>query len=289
MSEITILWNQLERTQDLSEVWTPSEENGLKFLQENRETGRYPKHVIIENHIGYMIMPGIYCFGKYSNKGNSDFQPAEILVEDGQDIFQCARKSAVLGYYFGVHIFPPDGFALLYLAIDEENIEILKKMQRYLDGYELFENAVLETTETQRETEEPAFPEIVLNPPKEDSGQTLIESTAEELMPGLGIRDIRVGLKCIFSARLPVAKYKYVYKSVEKLILIPYSIDRADRQEYDLCILEELTVRKTEALRCGILIDRDYFLIDCREQKEKQMLTPEAYELLRKNKLLELE
>ena len=56
MSEITILWNQLERTQDLSEVWTPSEENGLKFLQENRETGRYPKHVIIENHIGYMIM-----------------------------------------------------------------------------------------------------------------------------------------------------------------------------------------------------------------------------------------
>lgn len=284
MSGITTIWNQSAKPQDMSEVWSPSEEDGFQFLLENSEPGRYPKHVIIENHIGYMIMPGIYCFGKYEF---SDFQPA--YLSNWAKIFRCARKSAMLGYYLsdGHMLNPPSGFALLYLAIDQENIEILKKMNRTLGNYLLIENEVFETAEEQTAEKDPDSLETLQKSPKEDLVQLFPEDAAEELMPGLGIRDIRVGLKRIFSCRLPVTKYEYAYKSVDKLILIPYDRNKTDRQEYDLSILEELTVRRTEALRCGILIDRDYFLIDCGVQKAKQVLTPEAYELFRKNKILE--
>ena len=266
MSKITTIWNRLDTPQDMSEVWSPSEEDGLQFLQKNREPGHYPKHIIIESHIGYMVSPGIYCFGKYEH---SDFRPANL--SNWVNIFRCARKSAVLGYYLSDgHMFnPPCGFALLYLAIDEENIEILRKMKRTLVDYQLIEDDVTENEQLQTS--------------EEACGQPVIENTAEELMPGLGIRDIRVGLKCIFSLRLPVTKYEYAYKSIDKLVLIPYNVNETGRQEYDLRILEELTVRRTEALHCGILIDRDYFLIDCGVQKARQVLTPEAYELIREN------
>ena len=47
----------------------------------------------------------------------------------------------------------------------------------------------------------------------------------------------------------------------------------------DLRLLEEVTVRKEQVLNCGVKIQRDIPVIDCKEEKEKEVLTEEAYQL----------
>lgn len=47
----------------------------------------------------------------------------------------------------------------------------------------------------------------------------------------------------------------------------------------DLRLLEEVTVRKEQVLNCGVKLQRDIPVIDCKEEKEKEVLTEEAYQL----------
>ena len=274
MPEITTLWNQIESFADMSEEWNPFEEDGLKFLQENKEPGRYPRHVVINGVIGYMIMPGIYYFGN----------DPEVTVLYARGIC-CARKSAIIGYNTSYGLSFEIG--VKYLAIDEENIPILKKMQRsmgcncFVVEYQAYVKPVIEPT-----CIEDIF-HIYEDLPKKcrenASAQRLVGSTAEELMPGIGISHIRVGLKYVFLPRIEVKEYEYAYKSGDMLVLIAFANDAQsddDRvRQHDLRMLEELTIRRTEFLRCGLPIERDYYVIDCKEQKEKQVLAPEAYDL----------
>lgn len=298
MSEITTLWNQWDKPQDLSEVWNPSEEDGLKFLEENSEPRHYPKHIIIQNRIGYMIMPGIYYFGEGTY---------ELSNETKIDPIPCSRKIAM--------ITDCSSFLrnLLYLAVDETNIELLHEIRNRLgkQTYCVVVNEPPAADETQTETEDSFVSSVCdemsnaladffkdfdedWNPPEpslKPSEESPVESTAEELMPGLGICDICVSLKCIFLPRIAMNKYQYAYKSGDRLVLIhsddPYqSISyrerpvRNGRQEYDLRIVEELIVCRKEVLHCGLPIDRYYPIISCRKQKIKQLFAPETYEML---------
>lgn len=104
----------------------------------------------------------------------------------------------------------------------------------------------------------------------------LEETTAEELIPGIGIRNISVCLRYVFGG-WESRNYDYAYKTEDCLVLI----DGNHRREYDLRLVTDLIVTRIEVLNCGLLIEREYFLIDCKEEKEKQILGSEVYELLR--------
>ena len=283
MSEITTIWNPRENFQDTSEVWNPSEEDGLTSLR-NSEPGCYPRHVIIKGRIGYMIMPGIYYFGDSGHETHS----VKLSRSEWDDDW--TREMAVIGRYIweGGTFQMIEGFELIYLAVDEENIEILKKIYRTFLAEENVE--LIESSKVKEEGRK-GWDWWKGNGKAQDTSVSLIglkrdlEQGAEELMPGIGIHHISVGLKYIFLPRIQVQEYEYAYRSGNKVILINSEYLDAEwtggRSEYDLRILEELTVRRTEQLRCGIFIDRDYHLIDCKALKERQVLTPEAYEIFR--------
>ena len=281
MSETAILRTRFDTPQDMSEVWSPSEEDGLEFLRRNNRPGCYPKHIIIQNRIGYMIMPGIYYFGKCTSECSVEAKIAPI---------PCSRKIAMI----------TDCRSslrnLLYLAVDEANIDYLYELQNILGDrlYSVIVNEPPVVDEAQKEAEElfvssacaemtKAFADIFENNSRlsdissNPSKESTVESTAEELMPGLGICDICISLKCIHRPRISMIRYKYAYKSGDKLVLINddefdfftshwEESARNKRQEYDLHTVEELMVCRKEVLHCGLPIDRFYPIISCTKE-----------------------
>lgn len=217
----------------------------------------YPKHIFMDGFIGYMFMPGIYYFSP-NESGKRPHIDRNIRM---------GRKIAVIGQAcFGYGV---SKMTVEYLAVDEENIEILKEIQRGMGG-SIHEFPMQKTNSEQKwiayqELEEPKVP----------------ENSVEELVPGIGIRHIQVGLKYIFLPKIDITEYSYAYKEDEKLVLIN---EINIRKEYDLCMLEELVVRRKEKLKCGLSMDRYYILIDCCSEKERELLGPECYKRYQKVK-----
>lgn len=296
MSELSVIWNQMEEFPDVSEVWQYSEEDGFRSLNENSAPGNYPKHIMLKGYIGYMVMPGIYYFWKHSDRPIlSAFELFELF-----DHNLCTREVAIMGRWTEARWGMKAGYVTACLAVDRENIAILKKMRRTAEeGYKVIEEGTRLKDITARTDlslpnvyrDRACFDEegLLCEELKDNSWKAPVDSDAEELMAGIGIRDICVGLKYIFLPRIAIQRYEYAYRSGDRLILIngdyyenggtEYTMK--GRKEYDLRMVEELFVRRKEMLRCGISLDRDYLLIDCREQKIRQILVLEAYELFR--------
>lgn len=106
----------------------------LSFLLPERinNYSGYEKHIMVNDAIGYMFLPGIYCFG-YTKQdmdecGIHNRWELENMLElaypsiDTGTTFE--RKTATIGSSEDFHSSPY--FRVKYLAIGEENISILK-------------------------------------------------------------------------------------------------------------------------------------------------------------------
>ena len=73
--------------------------------------------------------------------------------------------------------------------------------------------------------------------------------------------------------------YDIEYFFDNKLILVKYVNNDIIKKECDLRLLEELIIRKKQMLKAGFVLERDIPIIKCKEEKEKELLNLEAYEL----------
>ena len=71
----------------------------------------------------------------------------------------------------------------------------------------------------------------------------------------------------------------FAYILGNELVLVDWVKGRFREKKCDLRLLEEVTVRKEQVLNCGAKMQRDIPVIDCKEEKEKEVLTEEAYQL----------
>lgn len=272
---LTVIWNRKYRQQDMSEIWEGCGEDGCMSWDAlmEREDGYTPKFIEIGGKIGYMYMPGIYYFGQSVDQ----FPKEELIRKDKRWLrsYAAVTRSGMVQY----------------AAIDDENIEVLRRIMRLSDG-------VWRCQKARSADYSPAlmgfFDDFEVTSywdpfddfDCEDDGAVktdmrslsavLEETTAEELIPGIGIRNISVCLRYVFGG-WESRNYDYAYKTEDCLVLI----DGNHRREYDLRLVTDLIVTRIEVLNCGLLIEREYFLIDCKEEKEKQILGSEVYELLR--------
>lgn len=191
----------------------------------------YPKHIFINGSIGYMFMPGIYYFGN------------EECPKIRGDI-RMDKRTAVMGYE---NLFSEtDEIFVVYLAIDSDHIQTLQNIQKYNKEKFLFHEFPIWEVEKEQDR-------VVLK----------VEEGAKELLPGIGMQDIQVGMKCASCSRSSFKKYLYVYKTEEKIVLYEEKENfEIVREEHLLCEVEELWIRKKEELKCGLVMERNQYVIE---------------------------
>ena len=229
--------------------------------KQNRYQG-YLKHIQFGNCVGYLIEPGIYYFpeNEYSRKRHfqmntfSDFE----------------KEIAVIAYSTDFH--PTFWIAVTYMAIGRENFARLRQIQRTLEGRFLYEFSVRSKGENREEA-------VLSERRVAECAQYRISADAREVLPGIGFTKVRIGYKYIFCERVEIREYALAYILGNELVLVDWVKGSFKEKKCDLRLLEEVTVRKEQVLNCGVKLQRDIPVIDCKEEKEKEVLTEEAYQL----------
>lgn len=103
----------------------------------------------------------------------------------------------------------------------------------------------------------------------------VIEPEAEEVLEGVGFYKVKLGYHMMFSNQKPVKEYEMAYVLNGKLILVNLHSEDGkgwNRKELDMRLLGELTVRVEQRLNCGLRMERDIKVIDCKEEKMQEFL-----------------
>ncbi len=256
-----------------------AEENcitGLCRFQKPDENNRYQgyrKHIQIGNKIGYLIEPGIYYFENPENRMWQECLKMDLNQRSKEEI-------AVIGHSTSFRL--SSEIAVTYLAIGKENFARLKEIQHTKEDSFFHEFRVANEREEFKICDLDELVESLKNKePEEEPKLPQLEPEAMELLEGMGFENIRLGYHTVFSKQIPIRGYKRAYILNEKLILIEMMYEqgkkRPERNEIDLRLIGELTVRIDVALNCGINMERDIKVIDCKEEKERELL--EAGEL----------
>lgn len=108
----------------------------------------------------------------------------------------------------------------------------------------------------------------------------------EELMKGLGKTDIELCFEIPLVKKCAFKEYDCVVKKGDMLILVYEDWEHLHSSKkvfvvetLDMRLMTHLEVKQKVMLRCGYEYDVIHKIIDCTEEKYKEILTPEAYAL----------
>lgn len=237
--------------------------------KEDRYKG-YLRHIQIGRWVGYLTEPGIYYFPQRDyNVYRKDW-----LIIDTMKRFK--KEVAVIAYATDFH--PSFDMAVDYLAIGRENFVRLKEIQKTLPNSFIYEFKMAGNEEKFSNMQIIDIEEVYKNETKVRK-EYIIEEQAREIFPQIGFKDICLSYKYIFHHRKNMEVYDIAYFFDNKLILVKYENNDVIKKECDLRLLEELIIRKKQMLKAGFVLERDIPIIKCKEEKEKELLNPEAYEL----------
>ena len=99
------------------------------------------------------------------------------------------------------------------------------------------------------------------------------------MIAGLGTEDVTLSFEIPLVAKREFKTYHHVYKVGDTLVLIRKDWDKKVREEFNMRLMTRLAVKKKVYLNSGYWYDAILKIIDCREEKYREILTPEAYSL----------
>ena len=259
----------------------------FKYQRVVREDGTVPR-IMINGCIGDMVEPGIYHFSSEKKRGVPKVTTATSF--GNMDI------AAVANFDYGI---TADIF-LHYVATDKKYFARLKELAKNMDGCIFHEFIRLDLNK--REEKKPVsiddlyeeqeernkrFEEEAAE--KEKQKQELIDRLGgEELMKDLGTIEIELCFEIPLIKKQAFKKYDYVAKKGDTLILVyeDYESRHSGKKVFvvetlDMRLMTYLEVKQKVMLRCGYEYDVNHKIIDCMEEKYKEILTPEAYALYR--------
>lgn len=251
-------------------------ESGLchfRPVDKNDRYQGYPKHIQINSWIGYLIEPGIYFF------------PVRIMDEYSSDsLTLCtydsfSKEVAAIAYPMGYRI--SFEMAIEYMACGKENFARLKEIQETMKGSFYHEFPVKNEEDKESQPRVLDIEKILKGSmiEKWEKPEYIIEQDAKEIFAGIGFANIILDYKYIFCEQKEMKKYDFAYLLGDKLILVVYKNEGWEREECDIRLLEELTLQKMQELKGGFSMNRYIRIIDCKEEKEKEVLKTDVYEL----------
>ena len=236
------------------EKMLPEGKMALNFIYKRvvREDGTVPR-IVYNGYIGDMVEQGIYYFD--TQKGR-----CRPTISLGRNFDRDVAIVATLGYGLSSTVY------VWYMALDRKHFKRLKQIANEMRGFfyhEFICDAGQEKVERQ---------EYDANRFGEDG---------EELLPKLGVKDIEVSFELPLIKTRRFKHYDYARRVGNYLHLVSKDGAEYRCEEYDMRLMTRLEVRKKVRLRCGYEYDAFLKIIDCEEEKYKEILTPEAYTLYR--------
>lgn len=181
------------------------------------------------------------------------------------------------------HPSPDPDIAVEYLALGEEYFPRLKKLLEILgDGfyYEFSYGTVPEDNDGVVNVVSAEEIKQILNAVAEENySDVLLEEGAEELVEGIGMRDICVHIQRPFFESKGFRTYTAAYRLGDELVLVQKMSDEIKTERHLLRYLSGLYVKEKVILNNGIEYPVIHNVIDLGEDRLKELLTPEAYEL----------
>ncbi|MBO5371529.1 MAG: hypothetical protein J6A75_02300 [Lachnospiraceae bacterium] len=237
----------------------------------------YPKQFQYKNFIAHMIEPGIYVFKRlYKENGSQsklDYVKMNINATCDKEIAVIGHSTGRLSFYMNVS----------HMAIGRENFGRLREIQRIISGSFMHEFKI--GTKERKCIEPIDICSLINELSTEEEIEYIPETGAQEIVIGMGMKNIELSFKWVFCKRIECQTYEMAYILGNKLVLLKRMYDKVCRREFDLRGMEELLVKKEQMLKCGIKIKRDIQVIDCKNQKEQEMLKNEAYTLWKENEI----
>ena len=274
------------RTEKLNREELPDNKSALAPLYTRviLPDGRKP-WIKLNKHIGIEVEAGIYYFPK---SGESiGYCLSNMPVVDLNTAFADENVAAIC-HSTDIH-FSFDT-AVEYLAIGKEHFPRLKEIQRLLSntGYGYYhEFRVQKSNQCENNTAENqgilsmddirSVIDEVSN--SNSKSEVIISSDAEELVEGLGFYKLCVRYERPFFEPVGFRDYDVAYKLKDKLVLGNKKNDEIIYEYHELRFLSGLYVKKDARLNNGIDYPVIHAVIDCREERLKQVLTKEAYSL----------
>ncbi|MBQ7776611.1 MAG: hypothetical protein IJ379_11895 [Lachnospiraceae bacterium] len=244
----------------------------FSFEREVREDGTIP-HIMINGYIADMVEPGIYYFPEQKGRRvpriniNSHFENKDV--------------AAVFYWDYGItqHIF------LQYVATDKRYFSRLKEIAEMEAEYRYHEFVKKgmddeEACPVALDIEE--FSKEVSCPEGEEFSKEVFYPEGEELIAGLGTENVILSFDVPLVAKREFKTYHHVYKVGDILILIREDGGEKVKEEFNMRLMTRLAVKKRVYLNSGYWYEPILKIIDCREEKYREILTPEAYRLYEK-------
>lgn len=268
---------------------SPDSEKRL-FIPDNANVGSIydPKPMIqIMGNIGFEVEQGIWMFTRVRP------EEADFFSEEPNININSYVKSvdvAIIGQSGGFGL-SCDAY-IKYLAIGEEAIGRLRKKQ--LDMGEGFFHRLrrVESEDIEEMKQGPraldlSIVEELFDEAAEESGSIsddyVYPDTAEPIIPGLGTDDIELCLSTPFHGDGRFKEYKKAYIDGNELVLVNYydvwNPGKPTEIRRKLALLDGLYVKAEKKLACGVKVPTTYKVIDCKEEKLRELLTDEAYKL----------
>ena len=234
--------------------------------------------MMLAGHIGIKVEPGIYYFP--TNGEQIGACTWSLPVVSTMSRFSEVRLA---GICHATDFHPSPDIAVEYLAIGEEYFPRLKKLLEILrDGfyYEFSYGTasedndgvvhVLDEEDLKRLLDEPAEYRDLYIP---------LEEGAEELVEGIGMRDICVHIQRPLFESKGFRTYNAAYRLGEELVLVQKMRGEIKTERHLLRYLSGLYVKEKVILNNGIEYPVIHHVIDLGKDRLKELLTPEAYEL----------
>ena len=217
---------------------------------------------------GYLVEEGIYLLDK------------ELYLDINEN-YGC--EFAVLGdMIFDGHL--SSTIDVTYITFEKKKYAILKQWERFSDrkNYYEFKNTAeekpawtvwdecfLSELNSQEALRKKKMAEIVID----------IEPEAEELLPGLGYRNIDLKFSSPLFKEMPYTCYPAAYMEGHKLVLMDVDKDyQIIKKKFDMRLMSLLVVRKQTEVRSNQMHEGYYPVIDKGKKIWQELLTKEMHE-----------
>lgn len=222
--------------------------------------GRRP-WIKLNNHIGIEVEEGIYYFARSGDSiGN---RLIELPVVALNTVFSNEYVAAIC-HPVDIHLSMES--AVEYIAVGKEHFSRLKEIRRIVDNgfYHEYGNC-----DSKIKDKSVIIPVV----------DTTIPDAAEELIKELGFFNICVSFERPFIGSSGFCEYDIAYKLENNLVLGIKKGEKVTFEYHDLRFLSALYVKQNKRLNNGIDYPVIHKVIDCGDERLKEILTPEAYSI----------
>lgn len=218
----------------------------------------------LNNHIGIEVEDGIYYFAT-SGDSIGTACTINLPVIDLNSTFD--NEVAAICHPIDFHL--SFNTAIKYLALGKEHFKRLNEIQQVLKSGNYHE---FKLRNAPVKPDAKPVPQAVIN-------KTELPSNAEELIKGLGFFKLTVRFERPFFEPTGFSEYDIAYKSGEMLVLGTQNNNELVYEYHNLRFLSALYVKHNTRLNSGIDYPVIHTVLDCRDTRLKELLTPEAYKL----------